>query len=889
MTTPFRAGALAALAGSAIALTSHPAAAQTDVSWANTVSGNWGTAANWNPATVPNNSGPSTFNAHINVAGSSYIVTANGAFTVTNFEMLSPDAMLDLGTNTLTVVGNYTQAAATLRGMNPLAGAVLVTGTTTFTDSNLLSVHDFRTSGPLIFNGVTGCDICDTDIHHNGSSCSWLGNGDITMGTGSSFTNGAASTFGIQNDRSLLWDNSGARPTFTNLGTINKSTGAGQTFFDGVTFSNTGTLQVSSGSLKTNGVTLGGDTHTLTGGTWKVQTGGSLLFVDATNAPQTITTNSATVTLDGATSAFAAIDSLVTNAAAGRLTVQNGHTFTPTTFNNQGQLTVGSATTFHAATLQNVSAGTLTAGTFAVQGTLQADNITTSINTLAANLTLDGAGAHVFNVGGTASLFADAVATGTIAPAGMFDIKNGANFVTGGNFANNGLLKTETNTTFAVAPGRQLLNIVAGTLTGGAYNVQGTLQAGPGQTVTTLAANVTLDGTTSIFGAIDTLQTVAPTGAMTIKGGRNFTTVGAGPFTVSPGSTTGSLTVESGSDFIVNAGSDMANFTGGVLHDGTLNIRGFLHARNASVTRIGNALVVDGIGDHIINSVTGLSALATVNQINSGGSYTLLNGATQVFQTSLTMQASSAFTVNHALGLRAPEAIVTTDLIQEGGDLSVTSAAVSVGNNWMHHAGTATLTAGSLTVTADAAQDAGASLTLAAGSFSVGPGHAFTVGGLLAGNGSVGGRTINNGTIAPGNPSSGALPVGLLSFAGDLVMGSAGILDMQIGGLDPLIPEFDQIHVSDALTLDGTFRVAILPTYTPVIGDTFDVLTWGSLTNPGGDFAAYEGLDIGGGLRLHHDQVGNILRLTVVPAPGALALLPALLAGATRRRRRAVP
>src|SRR5688572_5277110 len=80
------------------------AAQPDDVFWRDTlISGDWGTAGNWNPAVVPNNNGPNTFNALLRVAGSPYTVTLDLDVTIENFTLDSPSATLDLTTNALTI------------------------------------------------------------------------------------------------------------------------------------------------------------------------------------------------------------------------------------------------------------------------------------------------------------------------------------------------------------------------------------------------------------------------------------------------------------------------------------------------------------------------------------------------------------------------------------------------------------------------------------------------------------------------------------------------------------------------------------------------------------------------------------------------------------------
>ena len=106
-----------------------------------------------------------------------------------------------------------------------------------------------------------------------------------------------------------------------NAGTIAKTGGSGtsQLYIDG-SLSNTGTVEVDSGTLFVNPTSslaqLSGTT--LTGGTWKVMNGSKL------NVPSgvSITSNAATMVLDGAGATVAAISGLASNS--GSFTLSNG-------------------------------------------------------------------------------------------------------------------------------------------------------------------------------------------------------------------------------------------------------------------------------------------------------------------------------------------------------------------------------------------------------------------------------------------------------------------------------------------------------------------------------------------------------------------------------------
>jgi len=126
---------------------------------------------------------------------------------------------------------------------------------------------------------------------------------------------------------------------------------------------------------------------TLTGGTWEVSNGGTLILGNI------ITTNAATLELSGANSGInegagttSDLANLTTNTAGGSFTVANGYTFTaPGAFSNAGAVTVGSGGTFTVGT----SDYTQLQGTTTVDGTLSAANVNLNGGTLNGTGTIE--------------------------------------------------------------------------------------------------------------------------------------------------------------------------------------------------------------------------------------------------------------------------------------------------------------------------------------------------------------------------------------------------------------------------------------------------------------------------------------------------------------------
>jgi hypothetical protein len=145
-----------------------------------------------------------------------------------------------------------------------------------------------------------------------------------------------------------------------------------------------------------------------------------------------------------------------------------------------------------------------------------------------------------------------------------------------------------------------------------------------------------------------------------------------------------------------------------------------------------------------------------------------------------------------------------------------------------------------------------------------------TLGGTLAGNGTVEPTVTATGTVAPGES------LGTLNFSANLTL--QGSLDVE---LDPTgAGSADKIVVASQLTLSGaTLDVTTLGT----LNDTaYIIATYGTLS---GTFGTINGVP--GSYEVVYDYNGNNIAV-IIPEPSALTLVGAglLLLVATRRRRR---
>ena len=117
------------------------------------------------------------------------------------------------------------------------------------------------------------------------------------------------------------------------------------------------------------------------------------------------------------------------------------------------------------------------------------------------------------------------------------------------------------------------------------------------------------------------------------------------------------------------------------------------------------------------------------------------------------------------------------------------------------------------------------------------------------------GNVINNGTV---NLGTGAAT--RLQLDNDYTQTASGELNLDIGGLT-VGTEFDQLAVLNNVDLAGALNISIINGFTPILGDTFEVLTFGSRI---GEFTSVHGLDAGGGLIFELNYGPTELTLVVI-------------------------
>ena len=139
-------------------------------------------------------------------------------------------------------------------------------------------------------------------------------------------------------------------------------------------------------------------------------------------------------------------------------------------------------------------------------------------------------------------------------------------------------------------------------------------------------------------------------------------------------------------------------------------------------------------------------------------------------------------------------------------------------------------------------------------------------GDVLHGTGTVQGDVTGEGTIRPGNSP------GRTTITGNFTPGEGAVTEIEIWGLGQGVSTgYDWLEVTGAASPNGTLKILFQPQggYVPALGQTFDVMTWGS--RPAGQvFDNWLGTaSIPGqpGWALRPEYLADRLRLTLVQTP----------------------
>jgi hypothetical protein len=581
-------------------------------------------------------------------------VNLNGGGTADGSVRDAGTVTLAAGT-TFTIGGSYTEmgtliipdlAMLTAAGtFTNLAGGMLTGGTYQVAGDLSLPAALTTNAANLVLDGP---DAQVTDLNGNDLLAGLAANaGHLTIRNGGSLTTGGnfanSGTITVAADSSLTVTGTYTQTAQGMLavptgGTVNLNGGgtADGTISDaGVVIIAAGTTFTVSGSYTEMGTLAVPDTATLViSGTLTnlaadgTLTGGSYLIGGTWKLHGTLTTNAATLVLDGP-------DVQITDLAGNNLLARLNA--------NTGSLTIQDG------------GGLTTGGSFANSRTLlvAAD----SALTVTGAFTQTSTGTLTVQTGGSVRLNGGGMADGTISDAGAVTVGAGTTFTVNGSYTEMGTLTVVDTATLVMAG--TLTNLAGnGTLTGGTYRIAGTWKLHG--TLTTNAAALILDGPhvrvtdltgTDLLAGLNTNQS-----SLTIQDGAGFTT--GGRFINS-----GTITVGAASTFRV-AGALTQSGTLSVQAGGTLNLNGGGSA-GGTLTDAGAVTIAAGTTFTVSGNYTEMGTVtvpATATLVISGTLTNLAAGTLTggTYMTGGTWKLAGTLTTNAAtLVLNSPTAQVT--------------------------------------------------------------------------------------------------------------------------------------------------------------------------------------------------------------------------------------
>jgi len=688
-----------------------------NISWKNGVNGNFGTAANWNPGTVP-----TTANiAQINLNGT-YTVLLNLNRTLSGLTLGGTSGTQTLNNNGFTLTLNGVSTVGTNGVLNLTSGTINGTGALTVSGKLNWSGGTLSGTGKKTVTGILNLSgnqsLNGTTLETTGTTV-WTGNGTLSTSNAAIWNNTSTGTIDLQSDADFSY-NTGTKTTFNNAGTFTKSNGTttDESYISGF-FNNTGTVQVKAGTLNLSG----GGTNT---GSFSIDAGATLrITADYNfNTGNSITgagnfnIESGIATTVNAASTWSAPVNLIngTLTGAGALTISNKLNWSGGTLSGTGKKTVTG--------ILNLS------GNQSLNGT-----------------TLETTGTTIWTGNGTLSTSNAAIWNNT--STGTIDLQSDADFS----------YNTGTKTTFNNAGTFTKSN---GTTTdesyiSGFFNNTGTVQVKAG------TLNLSGGGTNTGNFSIDAGGTLRITADYNFNTGNSVT--GAGNFNIEDRTTTVNVdSTWSAPVNLINYGtltgtgaltiSNQLNWTGGTLSGtGKKTVSGKLNL-SGDQTLDGTTLETSGA-----TIWTGSSLYAGNGAIwnnTSTGTIDLQNDADfQWFwwnQTQTTFNNAGTFTKSN--GTTTDDSYIS-GLFNNTGTVQVNKGRLRFTGGYTQTAGTTNLSGGSLTFE-------NSPLNLQ--------------GGNLTGIGTITGNVNNTGgQINPGNT------IGTLTVAGDYSQTGTGTVNLELG------------------------------------------------------------------------------------------------------------
>jgi autotransporter-associated beta strand protein len=168
---------------------------------------------------------------------------------------------------------------------------------------------------------------------------------------------------------------------------------------------------------------------------------------------------------------------------------------------------------------------------------------------------------------------------------------------------------------------------------------------------------------------------------------------------------------------------------------------------------------------------------------------------------------------------------------------------------------------------------------LGTGSVTIDPGATLTGSGTFTGDLSIG------GLYSPGDSPA------LITLPGSIMLGSSGFIEFEIGGL-VRGTQYDAIDIGGMFSSEGSIRLTLINGFMPGLGDSFNLLDWGTAGSI--SFLSFDTSALTGGLYWDTSLIATTGVVSVtdiapaIPEPSTYAVLAGLAAlglAAWRRRR----